>query len=60
MSIKANNLEGRRMIDSAYNIPKESELRSIFGYKTNLSVINPDSSDRLIVRDECKILVPKT
>lgn len=45
--------------DENYNIPKDSELRSISGYKTNISVINLDSSTRLIVREECEILVPK-
>ena len=39
-----------------YSIPKESELRSISSYKTNLSVITLDSSDRLKVRDGCEIL----
>ena len=35
------------------------ELKSISGYKTDLSIINLETGARLVVRHGCEILVPK-
>ena len=42
-----------------FNIRKESELKKIKDHKSCLSIITLESGHKLIIRNDCEILVPK-
>ena len=45
--------------DENFDIPKESELKKIKDHKQNLSVVTLESGHKLIIRNDCEILVPR-
>ena len=45
--------------DENFDIPKESELKKIKDHKQNLSVVTLESGHKLIIKNDCEILVPR-
>ena len=42
-----------------FNIPKENEIKNIKDHKSCLSIVTLESGHKLIIRNDCEILVPK-
>ena len=45
--------------DEAWDISKDSELKKIKNHKSCLSITTLESGHKLIIKNDCKILVPK-
>ena len=41
------------------NIPKENEIKKIKDHKSCLSIVTLESGNKLVIRNDCEILVPK-
>ena len=45
--------------DDNYNIQKENEIKKIKDHKSCLSIVTLESGNKLVIRNDCEILVPK-